>query len=80
MTQTELGEKCRTSLNGQSNFERDKNLPGGAYLLALNDLGFDVNYILTGKPGAMNDAEAALLLAYRQTSAAQREKVMEVLR
>lgn len=49
-------------------------------MVGLSEAGFDVNYILTGRPGALDDAEAALLLAYRKASAAQREKVMEVLR
>ncbi|MBN8263055.1 MAG: helix-turn-helix transcriptional regulator [Xanthomonadales bacterium] len=68
LNQTEFGRACGVSLNGQSNFERDDNIPGGAYLQAAANLGVDVNYVLTGRAGARDEAESELLMRFRSAS------------
>lgn len=47
-TQTEFAEKCGVKKLAQLRFEKDENLPGGAYLLAAHALGVDIQYVLTG--------------------------------
>ena len=79
LNQTAFGRACGVSLNGQSNFERDDNLPGGAYLLAAAALGVDVNHVLTGRPGAANDVEGALLQRFRESSADVQGVVLRAL-
>ena len=68
LNQTEFGRACGVSLNGQSNFERGDNIPGGAYLQAAANLGVDVNFVLTGRAGARDDAESELLMRFRAAS------------
>lgn len=51
MSQAEFFAACGASRAAQYNFERDVNLPGGAYLIAAADHGVDVKYVLTGTRG-----------------------------
>ncbi|MDO5609461.1 MAG: helix-turn-helix transcriptional regulator [Pseudomonadota bacterium] len=66
MNQTEFAERCGVVLNTQSRFEKDENLPGGEYLLALDALGIDAGYVLTGKPSLSDPAELALITGFRR--------------
>ncbi len=79
LTQGEFAERCGVVLKTQSRFERDDNLPGGAYLIAAAALGVDVNHVLTGRPGAANDVEGALLLRFRESSADVQGVVLRAL-
>ena len=63
------------TVRSQGGFERDVNLPGSAYLLALAAGGFDVGYVLTGRPMAMTEEEAALLRNYRAADPERRKEV-----
>lgn len=49
-TQTEMAERCSVTRWAQLNFEKDTNLPGGAYLIAAHHIGVDILYVLTGTP------------------------------
>lgn len=55
-------------LKTQSRFERDEFAPNSEYLLALEALGIDAAYILTGRPSAAPGEESALLSHYRTAS------------
>ena len=79
LNQTEFAKRCGVSLNGQSNFERGLNLPGGDYLLKLAEQGADITYILTGSPGACDQAESELLQRYRASSTDVRSVVLRAL-
>ncbi|MBB6259343.1 MULTISPECIES: helix-turn-helix domain-containing protein [Xanthomonas] len=68
LTQTELAERCGLSKRAQLNFEKDEQLPGGAYLLAATVLGVDVLYVLTGERHGISTEEAQVLAAYRVSS------------
>lgn len=68
LSQAEFAERCGIGRTGQINFEKNLNQPGAAYLLALEALGIDASYVLTGRPSARNDEESALLHAFRTAS------------
>lgn len=51
LTQVEFREACGASKTAQFYFENDKQVPGGTYLIAADNLGVDVLYVLTGRPG-----------------------------
>ena len=52
----------------QSNYENGKRSPDAIYLMKLVDLGFDINYVLTGKRESLTltTQEKMLLELYRQ--------------
>lgn len=50
LTQIEMAEHCGVSRWAQLNFEKDTNLPGGAYLIAAHHIGVDILYVLTATP------------------------------
>ena len=50
LTQIEMAERCGVSQWAQLYFEKDRNLPGGAYLIAAHYIGVDILYVLTGAP------------------------------
>lgn len=80
LSQAGLAEKCGISLRAQLNFEKDRNLPGSAYLLALAELGVDVGYILLGTVCAQSPEEAALLDNYRHSSAGNQQRLLDTSR
>lgn len=80
LNQTEFAKRCGVSLNGQSNFERGLNLPGGDYLLKLAEQGADITYILTGVRSVQSPQEAVLLDNYRAACAEQQAQLLEVSR
>lgn len=44
-----MAEECGVSKQAQINFEKGRQLPGGAYLIATAALGVDIAYVLTGR-------------------------------
>lgn len=68
LTQEEIAGQLDVSRYAQLNFEKDINLPGGAYLLAAHNRGVDVLYVLTGQRAQLEWPEAELLSAYRNAS------------
>ena len=44
-----MAKECAVSKQAQINFEKGRQLPGGAYLIAAARLGVDVSYVLTGQ-------------------------------
>lgn len=80
LNQTEFGERCGVVLKTQSRFERDEFMPGSDYLLALDAMGIDAGYILTGRPAATDLAEQTLLHAFRAASDDLRNAALQVLR
>jgi transcriptional regulator with XRE-family HTH domain len=68
MTQEEMGTACGLSKWAQLNFEKDENVPGGAYLLAALSRGVDLMYVLTGQRSQLDAPEAALVAAFRAAS------------
>lgn len=76
MSQVAFSERCGISDYSQLRFEKDQNQPGSAYLLKLDELGVDVNYVLFGRPGAMTPEEAVLLNAFRAADANTRKTLL----
>lgn len=77
LSQAALAEECGISAQAQLNFEKDRNLPGSAYLLELAELGVDVGYVLLGMRCAQTPEEAALLANYRSSSAGNRQRLLD---
>jgi transcriptional regulator with XRE-family HTH domain len=48
MTQAAFRDACGASKTAQFYFETDRQVPGGAYLLAASDAGVDIGYVLVG--------------------------------
>jgi transcriptional regulator with XRE-family HTH domain len=44
-----MADECGVSKQAQINFEKGRQLPGGAYLIATAALGVDIAYVLTGQ-------------------------------
>lgn len=65
LTQQEMAEACGVSKWAQLYFEKDQNMPGGAYLLAAHARGVDVMYVLLEQRAELDPSEAALLAAFR---------------
>lgn len=79
LTQDEMAVQLGVSRYAQLNFEKDINLPGGAYLLAALDRGVDVMYVLTGHRAQLDLADRLLLSAFRDASPAARNAVLAAL-
>lgn len=79
LSQAALAEECGISAQAQLNFEKDRNLPGSAYLLELAELGVDVGYVLLGMRCAQTPEEAALLANYRAASPELRAAALRLL-
>lgn len=65
LTQQEMAEACGVSKWAQLYFEKDQNMPGGAYLLAAHARGVDLMYVLLEQRAELDPSEAALLAAFR---------------
>ncbi|WP_225042005.1 helix-turn-helix domain-containing protein [Xanthomonas campestris] len=65
LTQDEMATQLGVSRYAQLNFEKDINVPGGAYLLAALDRGVDVLYVLTGQRSQLEPADMRLLSAFK---------------
>ena len=76
LSQVAFAERCGISDSAQLHFEKEKSLPGSAYLLELAKLGIDVNFVLLGMPGAMTPEEAVLLNAFRAADEKTRKTLL----
>ncbi|WDM66300.1 helix-turn-helix domain-containing protein [Xanthomonas cucurbitae] len=79
LTQDELATQLGVTRYAQMNFEKDINLPGGAYLLAALDRGVDVMYVLSGYRVQMDPEDARVLSALRTASAGARSVALAAL-
>ncbi|MCC4622235.1 helix-turn-helix domain-containing protein [Xanthomonas cassavae CFBP 4642] len=79
LTQDELATQLGVTRYAQINFEKDINLPGGAYLLAALDRGVDVMYVLSGHRVQMDPEDARFLSALRTASASARSVALAAL-
>lgn len=79
LTQEEIAVQLDVSRYAQLNFEKDINLPGGAYLLAALGRGVDVMYVLTGQRAQLDATEAVLLSAYREAPRGARAAALAAL-
>ncbi|MBZ2436261.1 transcriptional regulator [Xanthomonas perforans] len=79
LTQIEMAEACGISRWAQLYFEKDINVPGGAYLLAAYAAGVDVMYVLLGQPSKIEPAALRLLTAFDRAPASTRESVLSLL-
>ena len=64
----DVAEFVGVAIPTQSNYENGKRSPDAAYLAKLTDLGFDINYVLTGKRDQLilTTREKMLLELFRQ--------------
>lgn len=79
MKQVDFADMGGVGRYAQIRFERDENLPGGAYWLALFAAGIDTHYILTGLRGAMTTDEDALPQRYRAADEVGKAMMMGVV-
>ncbi|MBB4728247.1 helix-turn-helix domain-containing protein [Xanthomonas arboricola] len=79
LTQDEMAVQLGLTRYAQLNFEKDINLPGGAYLLAALSRGVDVMYVLSGHRAQLDPADRLLLSAFREASPAARNAVLAAL-
>jgi transcriptional regulator with XRE-family HTH domain len=49
LTQEEMGKKVNLSRRGWQDFEMGRNMAGGAVLAALYELGYSIDWVLSGK-------------------------------
>lgn len=71
-----------TTRQSQSLYEKDKRIPDAAYLAAIEQAGFNINYVVTGSreyPAALklSNEEAALLDNYRNSPEEQQRLLRE---
>lgn len=64
----DVAEFVGVAIPTQSNYEQGKRSPDAVYLAKLTDLGFDINYVLTGKRDQLilTTREKMLLELFRQ--------------
>ncbi|MGQ5312559.1 helix-turn-helix domain-containing protein [Xanthomonas arboricola pv. corylina] len=79
LTQDEMAVQLGLTRYAQLNFEKDINLPGGAYLLAALNRGVDVMYVLSGHRAQLDPAERLLLSAFKDASPAARNAALAAL-
>ncbi|QGJ68096.1 XRE family transcriptional regulator [Xanthomonas oryzae pv. oryzae] len=79
LTQDEMAVQLGLTRYAQLNFEKDVNLPGGAYLLAALERGVDVMYVLSGHRAQLDPADRLLLSAFKDASPAARNAVLAAL-
>lgn len=65
LTQQEMADACGISKWAQLYFEKDQNMPGGAYLLAAHARGVDILYVLLEQRMELDPSETALVAAFR---------------
>lgn len=76
LSQEAFAACCGVTKKAQINFEKDRQLPGGAYLLKLAALEVDVAWVLTGAASALTPEEAALLDNYRHSDAKRQAQLL----
>ena len=66
----DVAEFVGVAIPTQSNYENGKRSPDAEYLAKLADLGFDINYVLTGKRESLSltTQEKMLIELFRQAS------------
>ena len=83
LNQTEFAKLADHGRSVQAGYEQGKNVPGGAYLAALANVGVDVYYILTGRrmPKAVDltNDEVELVQIYRQAPLAVKAAALAAL-
>lgn len=79
LTQEEMAVQLGLTRYAQLNFEKDINLPGGAYLLAALDRGVDVMYVLSGHRAQLDPMEVRLLSAFDAASDSARRVALAAL-
>lgn len=64
----DVAEFVGVAIPTQSNYENGKRSPDAEYLAKLTDLGFDINYVLTGKRESLSltTQEKMLIELFRQ--------------
>ena len=64
----DVAEFVGVAIPTQSNYENGKRSPDAEYLAKLTELGFDINYVLTGKRESLSLAtqEKVLIELFRQ--------------
>ena len=64
----DVAEFVGVAIPTQSNYENGKRSPDAAYLARLTELGFDINYVLTGKRESLSltTQEKMLIELFRQ--------------
>lgn len=80
LTQEAMGLACGVTKRAQNLFEQGAHLPGGAYFVAVDELGMDVTYVLVGRRDCLAEGDADLLDAWRAASPSARAAVMAALR
>lgn len=63
----------------QSNYEKGKRSPNAIYLKKLVELGFDINYVLTGGMSNIAESEEVLLDLYRKAPKEVQEFILGAL-
>lgn len=77
LNQTDFGTQAGVSRGTQKAYELESSSPDIRYLMTLQTMGVDVNYVLTGvrisaEAGSLSVDEAGLLERYRQLPEADR--------
>ncbi|WP_407466127.1 helix-turn-helix domain-containing protein [Xanthomonas campestris] len=79
LTQQEMADACGISKWAQLYFEKDQNMPGGAYLLAAHARGVDITYVLLEQRMELDPCEAALVAAFRAAPQDMRAAMLDNL-
>nr|WP_228738565.1 XRE family transcriptional regulator [Xanthomonas euvesicatoria] len=74
-----MADACGISKWAQLYFEKDQNMPGGAYLLAAHARGVDILYVLLEQRMELDPSEAALVAAFRAASNEVRAAILSNL-
>ncbi|MFI8482985.1 helix-turn-helix domain-containing protein [Pseudomonas sp. NPDC078700] len=80
LNQTDFGVQAGVSRGTQKAYELESSSPDVRYLAAVQSMGVDVHYVLTGArtpsdAASISAEEAALVEGYRALSAAERDTV-----
>lgn len=74
-----MADACGISKWAQLYFEKDQNMPGGAYLLAAHARGVDITYVLLEQRMELDPSEAALVAAFRAAPQDMRAAMLDNL-
>lgn len=76
-----IAEYTNVSMTSQSNYETGKRFPDSQYLLKLVELGFDINYVLTGKrdKNHFTNEEKFLLEKFRESDKTKKNMLLHLL-
>lgn len=82
INQNELADIGGVKRNSQGNYERGRQNPDAAYLLAISKVGIDVMYVLFGRrdasAGGQTEIEAEVICAFRSLGPADQAVVRRV--